>query len=536
MKIRKTLLLAVPAAALVFGAVELWALSGLNHPAIGVQAAEYTRTQRSLSESEGAITATFDVSENDLEMKGWLLCLLKDKPTFDPTSRKLNNSSQLHPHSLSSCSHYFFAQGTKKTGTMNVTWAADSVDQKETWTEGETAGEEGKTLKDYLEADDWYLVIGPRHTAIWAEEDIPDKIGAGQDNYWENADYYVGLESNVLGNLPSGETYLDLSEFADWENDGTKFGFYYWDDDSHNGFSEFAVPVNGLEHIYLASYELGFTPTHMKAVRFTADATVPDWEKKANETQNLDAFYPYGVIGVTKWDNGWLNKLAEVDVTGKDPIPLDHYKRNGSHHSEHYSESVTLAKDAEFDISFNGSHYANITFHDSLEGVFTVKNDKITVGKADTYAFYFDTDSSSHSLYITTPVLAAADEWAQSFLKGGCETALSNWDDLAESYDALPEGSKDLFVAIEHEPNPAAVLEGYVAQAVQRYDFAISVHGTDTYYDFMGRIDAGKLSAKSVFALNASESAIALTAIGGVALVSFAGLFFLFRKRNIRAN
>lgn len=425
---------------------------------------------------------------------------------------------------------------------MKVTWAGKAADQKENWEAGVSIGEDGKTLKDYLAAGDWYLVIGPRHWADWAAEDIEDKVGAGKDGYWENADYYVGLESNVLGDLPSGETYLDLSEFTDWEKDGDKYGVYYWDDDSHNGFSDFAAPVEGLDHIYLASYELEFTPTHMKAVRFKSTALTPNWDDRDNETQNLDGFYSHAVIGITDWGAGWHNKLAEVNVTDSDPIPLDHYKRNGFNHSEHYSDSVVLAKNAEFDISYGGSHYSTITFHDSLEGVFTVKDGKITVGVADTYAFYFDTHSDAHSLYITTPVLAAADEWAQAFLADGCTTTKDNWDSSAISYNKLPDGSKALFLAEEHEPDPDKELEGYVAQAVQRYDFVLTCYGTtgeDGFDDFMGRLeDEHRAPNQHGFSLNSKEGTMMMTiaVLGGVAIAAFAGLFILSKKRKGQAN
>ena len=538
MKMKKSLLLVIPAAALALGGVTLAALSGQGNTVVGVHAAEYTRAERSLSENEGSITATFDVSDNDLNMKGWLLCLFESKPTFDPVSRKLVNSDKLHPHSLADCSHYFFAAGTAKTGTMNVTWAANAADQKEAWSAGETTGEAGKTLKDYLEADDWYLVIGPRHTASWRAEDIEDKIGAGQDGYWENADYYVGLESNVLGGL-SGETYLDLSEFPSWKDADAKFGFYYWDDSSNNAFSEFAAPVSGLTDIYLASYEFEFTPTHMMAVRFNKTATAPNWDDKWTQTQDFDTFHECGVIGVTGWDgaDSWVDGLAEVNIAdAANPIVLDHYKRNGAGHSEHFGESVTLAAGDKFVIDHGASSYTAFTTHDSLEGVFSIKDEKITVSEAGTYSFYFD--ATANSLYITSPDIAAADEWAQAFLNGGCESTLSNWDDLGDMFDDLSVKSKNLLLDVEHEPDPTKILEGYVAQAVQRYDYVITIYGTDTYEDFMGRIDAGKLTAKSALPMNSKDGTLAITVavLGGVALASFAGLFIFSKKRKSQAN
>lgn len=67
-----------------------------------------------------------------------------------------------------------------------VALAADAVDQK-----GET-----KTLSQVINEQDWHIVIGPRYYNNTGGEE--GGIGAGKDGIWENCDYYVGTQSEVL--------------------------------------------------------------------------------------------------------------------------------------------------------------------------------------------------------------------------------------------------------------------------------------------------------------------------------------------------
>ena len=144
--------------------------------------------------ADGSISAEFTVSDNDLNMKGWLLCLFTSEPTYDSSTKKLNDSNDLHPHSLGNCKHYFFTANTQRDGKLLITWSADSYNQKSNWSaDGKTESED--TLADYSLLDtEYYIVIGPRHyNSNWGGEGI----GAGTDNYWENCDLYVGKLSEV---------------------------------------------------------------------------------------------------------------------------------------------------------------------------------------------------------------------------------------------------------------------------------------------------------------------------------------------------
>ena len=535
MKIKKSLWAVLPAAALAFGAVAM-ALMPKGGDAIEANAIDYSRAKRSMTENEGTVTATLNVSNYSGigDMKGWLLCLLSEKPTINAETRKIDGSADRHPYGDTKCAHYFFAESTAKTdGTVTITWAANSGDQKEGWTATEKEGEEGHTLKDYLKAGDWYLAIGPRqYHGDWAPT---DEIGNGKDKVWENVDYYVGLESNVFNGV-IGETYLDITQLPGWEGDNAKFAFYYFNATA-NGWSDFAVEMNGQDNIYLASYELEFTPTNVIAVRLDSEATEPDMDKKWNQTDNL-AYYPAGAVAITGWEQSQSNSSPLAITEGLDKeVLLDNYKRNISGNPEHYNEEIVLKAGDEFEIKLGSDLYHSFTTHKTVEGAFSLNGDKIHVNTAGTYAFYFD--ATSHSLYITDPILAAADDWAQSFLGVNCDATKSNWKTLGETYAGLPAESKALFREAPHT-EPGAALVGFIALAVERYDLLLTQYGTGTYDDFMGRLDAGKLTLPSstqnaLFLNGDTRSMTILLVLAGVAAATLTGAIVYAKKRKNRA-
>lgn len=535
MKLRKALWGIMSATAMAFGVFALAAMPRQNE-AIETNAISYTRAKRSMTENDGAITATLTISDFDVgTLEGWLLCLLNEKPTSDPVTRKIENSANRHPYSDPACSHYFFAESTEKEGEVTITWPANSGDQKEGWVNGTKTGEEGHTLKDYLAKGDWYIVIGPRHyNSTWDVSGATE--GNGIEHIWENLDYYVGLESNVLHGS-YGETYLDLSEYPDWEKDDAKFAVYYYNDTA-DGWSDFAVKAEGKDHIYLASYEMDFTPTHMIGVRLSKDATTPNWDKKQEQTADLD-FHGAGVIGVYGLEesySSWSSSLAVVKGLEKD-VTLNLYKRNFSDHSEHYNEGVVLKAGDEFTIAFGGNNYKAFTVHDTINGAFVINGDKIHVNVAGTYAFYFDTDEKVRSLYITDPVLASADEWAQDFLKGGCTVTKSSWGSHKDAFYALSKDAQDILCAVPHEADPDKEVEGFIAKAIQRYDYVLTLYGEGAYEDFMDRVSDGKfvLPAHNLSSFSDSTGSTAVIVVLSLAVVGIAGTIVFAKKRKHQA-
>lgn len=67
-----------------------------------------------------------------------------------------------------------------------VALAADAVNRKG----------ESKTLSQVINERDGHVVIGPRYYNNTGGEE--GGIGAGKDGIWENCDYYVGTQSEVL--------------------------------------------------------------------------------------------------------------------------------------------------------------------------------------------------------------------------------------------------------------------------------------------------------------------------------------------------
>ncbi len=542
MKFKKLILLALPVIALSAGVVAL--NTSRSAECSIVNAADYTPSNRKLTfNNDGSVNGSFSVNDNILDTKGWLLCLFTSKPAFNPVDHKTEGSDRLHPYSTAACAHYFFASNETKEGNIFVTWNANSADQKEKWSEAESAGGTGHTLQDYLsETTDWYIVIGIRHwNNSWAKHG--DNPGEGTDGWWENADYYAGRESNIKNNLPYGEIYLDLTEFTGWEGDNAKFGFYFFDDNNHSAFSDLAASVPLQDHIYIASYELDFTPTNMIGIRLNSSCTTPSWGDKWNQTQNL-AFYQYGVIGVTGSDYGWSDTLATVKITRSSEeieVILDNYKRNSEGKSEHYNDYIDLQEDDEFVINYNSTSYHNWDclpiFDDNFS--YDETTSKIKVEIAGTYSFYFkayETEEVHHDVFISKPEVAFADAWAQAFLEGGCETTKDNWSTYESDFNDLPHSAKTFLLNVEHEPNPEVVFENYFDQAIQRYDYVISLYGTSTYNDYIGRVNAGKITLNALNPLvdafsNFDSSQIVSIVIFSVASLSIIGVCFLRRRK-----
>lgn len=545
MKIKKLILLALPAIALSVGIVALNNPTNSDYSA--VSAADYTPSNRKLTfNNDGSVSATFSVNDNVLDTRGWLLCLFTSKPSFDPVTHKTEGSDGLHPYSTSACAHYFFASNSTKEGNISVTWNANFADQKESWSETETIGEEGHTLAYYLSQEtDWYIVAGIRHwhDSTWGRDG--ENPGEGTEGWWENADYYVGKESIIRDNLPYGEIYIDLTEFRDWENSDAKFGVYFFNE-TRNAFSDFAVNVPLQDGIYIASYELDFNPTTMIGIRFDSECTTPNWDDKWNQTQNL-TFYQYGVIGVTGYDDsGWSDELATVKITrGVDEIDvvLDNYKRNAENKSEHYNDYIDLQENDEFVIDYNSTSYHNWDslpiFDDNFS--YDESTQKIKVEVSGTYSFYFkayETDEVHHDVFISKPEVAFADAWALAFLADGCDTTKSNWSDYEDEFDKLPHSAKSFLLNVEHA-DPDVHFENYFAQAIQRYDYVIYLYGTSSYDDYIGRVEAGKITPRTSGQLigvssNDNSTSIAVVIILSVTSLTAIGGCLLLKRRKAK--
>lgn len=544
MKIKKLMLLALPAVALTLGIVAINTPSSIDcSPA---EAADYTPSNRKITfNSDKSVTATFSVNDNVLDSRGWLLCLFTSKPSFDPVTHKIDGSDKMHPYSTAACAHYFYAANATKEGNISVTWNKTFTDQKENgkWSATESIVDGGQTLEYYLNQEtDWYIVVGIRHyNSSWQTHG--NNPGEGTNGWWENTDYYAGRKSIIKGNLPYGEIYLDLTEYRGWEADKAKFAVYFFGGDK-NAFSDFAKAVPLQDGIYIASYELDFQPTNMIGFRLNSECQTPSTTYKWNQTQDLP-FYKYGVIGVTSSDYGWSDGLATVKITrGSQDIEvaLDNYKRNAEHKSEHYNDYIDLQKNDEFVIEYGSNSYHSYDSLEIFDNNFSLNNTKIKVNVAGTYSFYFkayETDKVHYDVFISKPEVAFADAWALSFLggtDGTCATTKSKWSTYENEYNNLPHSAKIFLLNVEHQPDPEFKYENYFAQAIQRYDYVIYLYGTTAYKDYIGRVAAKKFTPRTSNSLigtfsNESSTLITLVAIVSVASLTALGAYLVLKRR-----
>lgn len=474
-------------------------------------------------------------------MKGWLLCFLTEKPVYDLDSRKLVGSDDYHPFLKSECAHYFYAACTQREGKMSITWAANAADQKieSLWNEDGSTDKTENLAKYMSDANDYHIVIGPRHRETsWATS---DDIGAGKDYIWENCDYYVGRKKSLLDGV-EGQNYFDFSKFQGWEDDDAKFAVYYFDNNDNKGWSEFATSTS-FENIYVAQYSLDFVPTASIAVRLKSTAVIPNWDDKHNQSDNLP-FYEYGVFGVDRWKESWEEKepvwsyeMASVRFSENDKVALDHLKRNDYKNSENFNQGFPLTTNQTFDIYFAGAGYSEVSFRDSsIAANFdtTSVSGKIKVLADGIYALYFNTDA--HTLYITTPAFAKADEWSITFLGDGCASTKTKtiWDTSKYNYKYnLDSAVQDILKSEPHVSHDTEV-SGYVALAIQRYDFL--VENFEGFDDFMGRATSQNIvpySSENISLDNAVEndSNLIIIIVASITLVTFTSLIIVKKKR-----
>lgn len=549
MNIKKTLLLALPLLGVAVGGLVAFG----SKKASVVEAADYSTPNRSLEvDDDGNVSANFTVTNEDFDLTlGWLLCLFDNKPAYDVDTRKLNNSNELHPYSnVSGCAHYFFAASEEDSGEIIINWESTLADQKVAWSETKAEGAAGQQLKDYFAEKDWHIVIGPRHqegAKQWGGDD-PDKyaIGEGLNYVWENCDYYIGQKSALLNGV-DGQTYLDLSKYTGWEDADAKFGFYYFDESvspKKEGWSEGFATSSGFDHIYRAQYSLDFVPKKMIAVRFNNNADTLRWNTSPTENyvwgQSSDEdFYEYGVSGVEYKDEQvqyWSYAMASVKFSDTNKVALDHLKRNTYGNSENFNQGFPLRVGQEFDIDFENVTYSTFEIQSSLTSNFdtTSVSGKVKVLVGGIYALYFNTDT--HSLYITTVALAEADEWSIAFLGSNCDSTIANWDKCKTDYlHNISDEAKEILKSEEHVAHDAKVT-GYIALAMQRYDFLVS--SFEGYDDYIGRCDSQHFSpyqsSASVTSNGEDDTSMLVIVVAAVSLLALTTLLVIKKRKSIR--
>ena len=322
------------------------------------------------------------------------------------------------------------------------------------------------------------------------------------------------------------------------------------------------------------SYSLSFTPTKVRAYKVNPESTVADWIDDEKDSSDwvwaysnevnyhdvlwLGSYYPYQ--RVTEGDSytldvsikggasdNWTgvpvvdtkltsvkvsNDKSKIEAYGLVTIPANTYfKANKSADSGWYG-----TYDAESGIS---ARFSNTTGEGSQGNILD------TVGGTYEIFFKFDEDNT---LWITDPISAAADEWAQAFLGSGLTACNSvtkaNWGDLADDYEELEDSYgtafTNIFTTVAYVDHEASV-SGYISLAVQRYDYVLERYGinnanTDAlgYEDFMGRegkLPSGSGSVQIASSENNTNNTTLIIVLASVITLAAVGGYFLLRKR-----
>lgn len=303
-------------------------------------------------------------------------------------------------------------------------------------------------------------------------------------------------------------------------------------------------------------YSLTFTPSYMILVRLNNEAESPSWSVKWNQSDDL-AFannanfivYGSGTDGVgdvavatayvASSESSWGNKMN-----------LSGVKLNDSGNVEYYSDSVSFIDNETFKIVRRNAWYGDnhVELSDFVKDKFNINteggDDDITCLEGGTYSIYFD--AKTGHIYINDPVAAAADAWAQKFIKGvTCDgdgsITKDEWSTLSGSYAVLDGAVKKIF---EDIPTRGKEDGTYAESAVARYDYILIKYGIGTtapkHTDFMGRFSEGGINQNvptaqapiSVFgSMDNSTPIMLVVIISVVSLTAVGGYIFLKRRK-----
>ncbi len=352
----------------------------------------------------------------------------------------------------------------------------------------------------------------------------------------------------------SGTISIDITGEGWGDNAGDEYGngqnisVYFWDNDSHSGWGSYVYAAYQ-QYVVFVDYNLTFTPTGMKAVRYSNWYSENDWKTdpwcsveghawgKWNETDDLGFVANGNIIIASTSFTGYAyieGKSAETSWSWQTIADLSNVKLNGSNHVEYYA-TLSVTQWEEFGAKIFSSFYGwdactlsgHITDSDWLKN-----GDNIQYKGTSTISVNVYFDRNAGSVYIDNTYYAAANDWAQTFLGTNCDYTKSNWSSLATSYGSLHASTKAIFTGTASGGDESGE---YYEQAVARYDYIERIYGKTSYTEFMGRESAGKLTPKaanfSIIKTGNSNNLTALIIIGIALTTAVAGYFFLRKKR-----
>ena len=347
----------------------------------------------------------------------------------------------------------------------------------------------------------------------------------------------------------SGKIFLRL-DTNDWKSSSSKIGLYLFNNSvSRNAWGGLVTP-SGTSKFVEYSYDLDFTPAG--CIAFRVDPSVSSlgdwcWENDRGNTSIwsttndisfnnvvwLGNYYEYskwtesGSYGISVTVKGGTTddwSVASLDQQ------LTDVKVNGSDNLEVYGK-VTFSGSTYFKVVKGSDWCGGYSAHSSIaSNLETSPSGNIHVKSAATYEIYFDYEGQTS--YITDPVIAAADEWAQYFLNNvNCDatsaTLPSGWSACATEYGKLGDDSKDLVYGATAKEDGS-----YIEQAVARYDVAVARHSSLSKF-IVNRSGTPRSSAviKTPAIIGGNGNLIASIVVISITSLTAIGGYFFFRKR-----
>ena len=358
--------------------------------------------------------------------------------------------------------------------------------------------------------------------------------------------------SIAIGN--SGKIYLQLNTDF-WKTNDCKIGLYMFNDSLNKSAWGDLVRPSGTSRFVEYSYNLDFTPAQCIVFRVNPSCTsIGTWcwenyhsnDSVYNYTDNTDF---KAVIWAGYGNGGDYNKKTESGAYDLDAVvkggassswsvatvdtALTHAKVNGSDNIEVFGD-VTLPANTYFKVVKGGSVWCGAyTAHSSISSNLNGGGaNNIHNTSAATYEFYFDYDGET--TYITDPVMAAADEWAQYFLNHvGCDASgvntPSGWTACATEYAKLSGDAKNLVYGASAKEDGS-----YIEQAVARYDQALRSHPSLTKFIVNSSSQARGANIGVSPLATVSENSnmvIAIVIVSLVSVTAIGGYFFIKRRQ-----
>lgn len=356
----------------------------------------------------------------------------------------------------------------------------------------------------------------------------------------------------------NGVGSVTIDTTINWSSAECKVAIYFYDSNnaSNTAWSNL-VHMDAGQSLVTVPYSLSFTPDYMIAVRYNPAFSQNDWESdpwgsnpssygwadspKWNQTNNLQIIKSGLHIRIT--DSNW----AELDdyaalVTNDYTVDLINLKINDYGHCEYYQDPE-MWQGEKFKILFAGQYYNSYTTYASISENFSVDLDGyIVIEVAGSYTFFFD--ATTKTIYITSPSIAAADQWSELFLGNvGCDpngvAAPTGWDYVAASYSSLGAEVKNYIYGASASTSGSAT-----QRALATYEWALA-HNPHNLTPFITNGDGSQtrglamnrtigIGLKGNAGLNSTALIIAIISLIGVS--SIVSYLYLRKRKDSKLD